>query len=114
MNLSILVILLSSIVTILSIRLYRYKKLYKEIKLSYESVYKTSKKLIGMCDDYLKLVNRQKNIILEPNGTIDKNNILNSENNDLNLDDILSKINKLGFESISKREIDFLKNYKNL
>lgn len=110
MNLSILVILLSSIVTILSIRLYRYKKLYKETKLSYESVYKTSKKLIGMCDDYLK----QKNIILEPNGTIDKNNILNSENNDLNLDDILSKINKLGFESISKREIDFLKNYKNL
>ncbi|MFA5585620.1 MAG: hypothetical protein WDA02_03625 [Saccharofermentanales bacterium] len=113
MHVNILIILLSIIVTILSIRLYRYRKLYKDVKSSYESVYKKSNELVGMCNNYLEILKRQNNIILELNGTINENNNQYDENH-LNLDDILNKISKLGIESISKIEIDFLKNYKNI
>jgi len=122
MNLNILVIILSSIIAILSIRLWRTSLTIKKIMKSSESIYDSAKKLMKQNSEYIDICNKQTNSIIELKGIIKRQNDLLREDDKINynniqsldIDEILYKIQKSGLESITKEEINFLKNYKNL
>ena len=122
MNLNILVIILSSIIVILSIRLWRTSLTIKKIMKSSESIYDSAKKLMKQNSEYIDICNKQTNYIIELKGIIKRQNDLLREDDKINynniqsldIDEILYKIQKSGLESITKEEINFLKNYKNL
>jgi hypothetical protein len=122
MNLNILVIILSSIIAILSIRLWRTSLTIKKIMKSSESIYDSAKKLMKQNSEYIDICNKQTNYIIELKGIIKRQNDLLREDDKINynniqsldIDEILYKIQKSGLESITKEEINFLKNYKNL
>ena len=90
MNLNILVIILSSIIVILSIRLWRTSLTIKKIMKSSESIYDSAKKLMKQNNEYIDICNKQTNSIIELKGIIKRQNDLLREDDKINYNNIQS------------------------
>lgn len=95
----------------------------------YTTIYVDRKKVTKICNKLDETYDKKiKDFVVVSNNIIDRRTVermyiqnkplphVNSVNSvkpiDLNLDDILDKINKVGFENLTDEEKDFLKNHK--